>query len=140
MIAVAFRQRTGWSAIAGVLLLLDGIVSLVISAGAAWFSLVPPIAAIEGRPPIDQSQWLLALGSLAFAIASLWASQRALRGIRDGRMVGVALGGIAGVVVGSILVNAPVFDLGWLVAMLVFLAPQLLIVLGLLRWPRGTRA
>lgn len=137
MTVAASRERSVWAVLAGALLLLDGIVALVVSAGAAWFSTFPPVAAIEGRLPIDQSQWALALGAFVFAIACFWAAQRAVRGIRAGRMVGIVLAGSLAAFFGSVLVTASVIDLEWLAAAVVFLAPQLLIILGLLRWPAG---
>lgn len=79
------------SRLAGVLLLLDGAGALAMGALALVLSLFPPVAAIEGRPSPDQSQWGPALGFLALGVVALWAGQRALRGIDPGRHVGAGV-------------------------------------------------
>lgn len=142
MSAAPARSSSLWTVLAGILLLVDGIVALIVSALLALFSIAPPPAAIEGRAPIDQTQWPLTLVTLLFAIACLWAAQRALRGIRAGRVVGVAAAGIVVVLAGWFLVWLVLqprgIDLTGLAIVAAMLAPQVLAIVALLRWPPAT--
>lgn len=142
--AAPARSSPGWAVVAGIVLLVDGIVALFVSALLALFSIAPPPAAIEGRAPVDQTQWGLTLATLVFAIACFWAAQRALRGIRAGRVVGVVVAGIVVVLSGWYVVwfvtQPPGVDISVLLISLVVLAPQVLIIVGLLRWSPGVAA
>lgn len=89
------RSRAPWLRLAGALLLLDGAAALLLSGFAFLISMFPPVAAIEGRASPDQSQWGLAVGSLALAVAAFRAGWRAIRG----RPSGLPLGAGAALVV-----------------------------------------
>ena len=118
--------------LAGVVVLVDGLLAL---AGAGLFlllSVFPPVAAIEGAPPSEQSWILQALVSLAVAVAALWAGQRAIRGIRRGRFLGAGVAGLVGLLIGWVLVTGDAGltagTVAWAIVVLVELAAAAVLV------------
>lgn len=99
--------RVIWPRLAGVVLLLDGVLGLLGALLFFFITMFPPVAAIEGRPSVEQSWLGQGLFSLALAIAGLWSGQRAIRAIRRGRLVGVA---VAGAVVATVLAGFATAD------------------------------
>ena len=127
-----------WRRFAGALLLLDGVAALVLFLISATFSLFPPVAAIEGRASPDQSQWGLAVASLGLAVAGLWAGQRALRRIRRGRLVGVAVATAAAALLGW-WIAIPGMSIEAIAVLGALLAAQVAAAAVLLVWPGGAK-
>jgi hypothetical protein len=136
MTSTPTRSRSGWAKLAGALLLLDGLAVLLI--GLVFFAVFRPVAAIEGRPSPDQTPYWVLLPAGLLAIAFFWAGQRAIRGIRGGRMVGVVLAGVLGLLFAWLPFTGSM-DASELATMAALLIPQVLIVIGLLRWPEAAR-
>jgi hypothetical protein len=128
------RSRSGWAKLAGALLLLDGLAVILI--GLVFVAVFRPVAAIEGRPSPDQTPYWVLLPAGLVAIAFFWAGQRAIRGIRSGRMVGVLLAGVLGLLFAWLPFTGSM-DASELATTAALLVPQVLIVVGLLRWPEG---
>jgi hypothetical protein len=86
------------SRLAGLVILVDGFLALLT---AGMFLLIStifrPVAAVEGRPPLEQSWLVEAAISLVIAAGGLWAGQRLVRGIPGAHLLG---GAIAGLVAG----------------------------------------
>jgi hypothetical protein len=118
--------------VTGVLLLIDGL--FVALLGFVGFLVFRPIAAIEGRPSPDQAPYPLLIVSLLLALAFAWAGQRAIRGIRAGRVVGMLLAAIPGLLFGAFLVTSPMSP-GELAFAVVVVAVQVAIIVALARWP-----
>ena len=129
------HSRSGWAVLAGLVLLIDGFAALLLSGTLFLLSLFPPAAAVEGRPSVDQSMYGPAVGLLAFAIACLWVGQRAIRGNRNGRIVGVVLAGLVVALLASLPLTNPGLDLPELAILMVLAAAQVLVIVALLRWP-----
>lgn len=121
--------------LAGLVLVIDGLAALLLSGALFLLSLFPPVAAVEGRPPVDQSMYGPAFGLLAFAIASFWAAQRAIRGNRNGRLVGVVLAGLVVALLASLPLTSPAMDPPEVAFLIAIGAVHVLVIVGLLRWP-----
>ena len=128
----ADRAASPWTRFAGVLLIGDGL--LVALLGVTMVLVFGPVAAIEGREPVDQTPYPLLIVPMLLGLAYAWAGQRAIRGIRAGRVVGVVLALLAGLAFGSLLLGArpSPTELAFAVGMV---AVQALIIVGLVRWP-----
>jgi hypothetical protein len=126
------RVRTPWTRVAGVLLVIDGL--FVALLGLVGFVVFRPVAAIEGREPVDQAPYPLLVVALLLGLAFVWAGQRAVRGIRSGRIVGIILALIPGVAFGALLVGTRMSpsELAFAIAVV---AVQVVIIVGLARWP-----
>lgn len=97
--ALQRRARSAWARLAGVVLIFDGVLAFAAAGMFLFITLLPPIAAIEGRPPVVQSWLGQALLSVLLGVSGVWAGQRAIRGIHEGRLVGVAVAAaIAGLI------------------------------------------
>jgi hypothetical protein len=134
MSSMSSRSRSGWAKLAGVLLLLDGLATLIF--GLVFMVVFRPVAAIEGRPSPDQTPYWVLVPAALIAIAFFWAGQRAIRGIRGGRIVGVVLAGVVGLLFAWLPFTGSM-DASELVTTAALLVPQVLIVIGLLRWPEA---
>jgi hypothetical protein len=128
------RERVLWPRVAGVALLVDGALGLVAAFGFVALTMFPPVAAIEGRPPVEQAWLVEAAIALSFAIAALWSGQRAVRAIRRGRLVGVAVAG-ALVVTISVAFMTTTFTIGDAAMSLGILGVHLVAGVALLAWP-----
>jgi hypothetical protein len=120
---------------AGLVLILDGC--LVALLGITALVVFQPIAAIEGRPPIDQTPYPLLIVPLLLGLAYAWAGQRAVRGIRRGRGVGIVLAAILAAVFGALAAGS-VGSGGGLTELSVTAAiavVQVLVILAIARWP-----
>lgn len=130
--ATTDRLATPWTRLAGALLILDGLMVGLI--GLVVFAVFRPVAAIEGRESPDQAFYPVLLVALLLALACFWAGQRALRGIRRGRIVGMLLALVPGILFGSLLVtsqmSAPEIAFAFGVV-----AVQAVIIVALARWP-----
>ncbi len=126
------RVGTPWTRVAGVLLVIDGL--FVALLGLVGFVVFRPVAAIEGREPVDQAPYPLIVVALLLGLAFVWAGQRAVRGIRSGRIVGIVLALIPGVAFGALLVGTRMSpsELAFAIAVV---AVQVVIIVGLARWP-----
>ena len=126
------RVGTPWTRVAGVLLVIDGL--FVALLGLVGFVVFRPVAAIEGREPVDQAPYPLLVVALLLGLAFVWAGQRAVRGIRSGRIVGIILALIPGVAFGALLVGTRMSpsELAFAIAVV---AVQVVIIVGLARWP-----
>jgi hypothetical protein len=132
MAANDVRYATPWTRLAGVLLLVDGI--FVALLGFVGFIVFRPIAAIEGRESPDQAPYPLLVIALLLGLAFVWAGQRAIRGIRSGRVVGIVLALIPGSLFGALVVMS---RMGWteLLFAIGVVAVQAVIIVALARWP-----
>ena len=126
------RVGTPWTRVAGVLLVIDGL--FVALLGLVGFVVFRPVAAIEGREPVDQAPYPLLVDACLVELAFVWAGQRAVRGIRSGRIVGIILALIPGVAFGALLVGTRMSpsELAFAIAVV---AVQVVIIVGLARWP-----
>jgi hypothetical protein len=118
--------------LAGLVLILDGL--LVALLGIVAIVVFRPIAAIEGRPYVDQTPYPLLIVPVLLALACAWAGQRALRGIRGGRGVGILLATILAIVFGAMAVGSQ-GSLGELAVAAGIAVVQVLVVIALARWP-----
>ncbi len=132
MIEPAARSASLWTRIGGVLLIADG--ALVALLGITFILLFRPVAAIQGRESVDQTPYGLVIVPILLALAYLWAGQRAIRGIRAGRAVGILLALLPGLAFGSLLVGARLSPTELAFA-LVVVAVQAVIIVALARWP-----
>lgn len=129
------RTRSAWPVLAGVLLLLDGLGALLLSAALLYMSVVPRAGAVQGRAPVDDTQFGPALGLLIFGIACAWAALRAFRGRRSMRPVGIALAAVLLVFFTSLPFTSSSTDSGEIVFLVAIGAVQAAIILALVRWP-----
>ncbi|HET9851726.1 MAG TPA: hypothetical protein VFP56_04380 [Candidatus Limnocylindrales bacterium] len=102
--AAAKGSRSVAPRLAGAVVFMDGLVCFL-AAGALVLlsSIFRPIGAIEGREPVEQSWFLEALIAAVLAIGAMWSGQRAIRGIRRGRLVAASVAGLGAVLVGWLL-------------------------------------
>ena len=124
--------------VAGVVLILDGIVALLFAGMFTWLSLVPPVAAIEGRAPATQTQLGPAIAFLVVGVAACWAGYRAVRGSRSGRLVGIA---VAAVGVGFFvwwLVASPPKGIAGFAVLFGLLVTEAVVAVTLVRWPSAS--
>jgi len=121
--------------LAGLGLVIDGIGSLFLSATLLMMSVLPRPSAVQGRAPVDDTQFGWTLALFVFAIACFWAGQRAVRQVRAGRLVGIVLGGVVVAFVGVLAFTSPSMDLGGIAFLVVLAVAHALIVLALARWP-----
>jgi hypothetical protein len=85
---------------------LDGVLALLVAGLLLLMSTVfPPVGAIQGQPPVEQSWLLEAFLAALLAIAGVWAGQRAIRGIHRGRLVGAAAAGFIALYLGWFLLT-----------------------------------
>jgi hypothetical protein len=134
MSSMSSRSRSGWAKLAGALLLLDGLAVLLI--GLVFLVVFRPVAAIEGRPSPDQTPYLVLVPAALLAIGFFWSGQRAIRGIRRGRIVGVVLAAVLGLLFAWLPFTGSM-DASELAATAALVIPQVLIVVGLFRWPEA---
>ena len=129
------RPKVIWPRLAGVLVLFDGVIA-VLAAGALTLmsTIFRPVAAIEGRPPVEQSWLLEALVAAIVAIAGVWAGQRAIRGIHPGRRIGAAVSGFIAVYLGWFLVTGDAGGLEATVAWAGIVAAHVAAAVALLLW------
>jgi hypothetical protein len=113
-------------------LLLDGC--LVALLGVVAIAVLQPVGAIEGRPAVDETPYVLMVVPIALGLAYVWAGQRALRGIRRGRAVGIVLALLLAVAFGALVLDSRSSP-GELAFALGLAALQVLVVLVLARWP-----
>lgn len=107
MAASALTRTPVGVRLAGIVLIADGLLALAVGALLLLMStLFPPVAAIEGRPPVEQSWLVEALVAVVLGVAGLWGGQRALRGIRRGRFAGAAVAAFVAAVLGWSLATA----------------------------------
>lgn len=132
---VASRSRR--ALLAGAILAIDAVLAFVLAlAVLAMAVLFPPVAAIEGRPPPDNSGLLLAgLGLLVFAVAAAWAGRRAIGGRRSGRVVGILLGAAVPAFLASVAFTAPSLDAVELALVAGLALVHVLVVGALATWP-----
>ncbi len=130
------RSRVVWPRLAGLVVLLDGFLS-VLAAGAFLLvsTIFRPIAAVQGREPVEQSWLLEALVAAGLAIVGVWAGQRAIRGIRNGRLAGAAVAGVIAVYVGWYLVTGDAGSTEATVAWAGIVAIHAVAALVLVAWP-----
>jgi hypothetical protein len=126
------RLATPWTRLAGLLLIVDG--AFVVLLGLVAFAVFRPVAAIEGRESPDQAPYPLLVLALLLAVAFLWAGQRAIRGIRRGRIVGMLLALVLGLLFASPLLSSGMSPSEVAFAIGV-VAVQAVIVVVLARWP-----
>lgn len=118
--------------LAGVVLLLDAF--LVGLLGIVAIAVLQPIGAIEGRASVDQTPYVLMVVPILLGLAYGWAGQRAIRGIRRGRAVGIVLALLLAVAFGAILLDSR-SDPGELAFAGGLVIVQVLVVVALARWP-----
>lgn len=118
--------------LAGVVLILDGC--LVALLGITAILVFQPIAAIEGRPSVDQTPYALMIVPILLGLAYGWAGQRAVRGIRRGRAVGAVLALLLAVAFGALLLASRSSPAELAVAG-GFAALQVLVIVAIARWP-----
>ena len=128
------RGAMAWTRLAGVLLIADGFIIAIL--GVVLVAVLTPVGAIQGRDPVDQTPYPLLIVPLVLALACLWVGHRAIRGIRKGRMVGIALALIPAVVFGAAMLN-PGATTTELAFAAVVVGVQVVIVIALARWPEG---
>ena len=119
--------------LAGLILVLDGV--LVALLGLVGLVVFRPIAAIEGRPPVDQTPYPLLIVAILLGLAYVWAGQRAIRGIRRGRGAGILLAALLVIAFGALAaagrtVGEIAFPIGVAVV-------NGLVAISLARWPVG---
>lgn len=133
--AASPRSISGWARLAGILLVFDGIAALLV--GLVSLALFRPVAAIEGQPSPDQTLYILLVPAILFALACFWAGQRAIRGIRGGRIVGVLLAGAMGLLFAYLPFTGSM-SVSELAVTAALLVPQILIIVALLRWQEAS--
>lgn len=129
------RTRSAWPILAGMLLLLNGIGAFLLSLTLLYMSLIPPVAAIQGQAPVEQTQLGPALGLLAFAVGCGWAARRAFRRRRSMRLVGIVLATALVLFLASLPFTSSSMDSAEVAFLVVLIAIQALIILALVRWP-----
>lgn len=126
-------RRVLWPRLAGVVLILDGI--LCILAAGLFFLLSTFVGAVQGRPAVEEPWLLGSLVALVLAIAGIWAGQRAVRAIRRGRLVGVGVAGILALYVGWYVVTGDPGSVESTIAWAAIAAVQAAAALVLVAWP-----
>jgi hypothetical protein len=134
------RTRSAWPILAGVLLLLNGIGAFLLSLTLLYMSLMPPVAAIQGQAPVEQTQLGPALALLAFAVACVWAARRAFGRKRSMRLVGIVLATALVLLLASLPFTSSSMDSAEVAFPVVLVAIQALIILALVRWPADSDA
>jgi hypothetical protein len=127
------------TAFAALVLALDGIAALALSATSMLFR--TSVAAVEGRTgnPNDHLGWW-AIGFLVLAVAAFVAAWRAAHHARTGRWLGMLVAGVGTVVAASVLwalATEATVDLGGLVLAALVLVAQVLVLVTLARWVPG---
>jgi hypothetical protein len=121
--------------LAGVVLIVVAIAALLLGGVFLFVSIFPPVAAIEGRASPDQSQYGPALACLVVAVAGFWAGARALRRVRSGRLVGVAVMAVSIAFLAWWLVGIPDLTPAAAAVLIGLAVIHVLVALVLLAWP-----
>jgi hypothetical protein len=129
------NRRVIWPRLAGVVVLLDGVIA-GLAAGAFLLvsTIFRPVGAIQGQAPVEQSWLLEALVAAVLAIAGVWGGQRAIRGIHAGRLVGAAVAGFLALYLGWFVVTGGAGSLEATAGWTVIVAIHAAVALVLLTW------